>query len=159
MRKERIREWMGRKKRKSLSQRGWLEEESLARLITSGSKFPANHFYNTQAILLKEKAIQLRPTFHLRLTFMSSTQFYHSEYNVYLSADAILPCYHLNHAGLIIISPRTNILPTKTYISTYSTAQILQISSFMPAMTHTGLTFCLTNDFIFTRTVGQPVAT
>lgn len=88
-------------------------EESLARLITSGSKFPVNHFYNTQAILLKEEAIRLRPTFHLRLTFMSSTQFYHSKFNVYLSADAILPCYHLNHAGLIIISPRANMLPTK----------------------------------------------
>lgn len=32
-------------------------EESLARLITSGSKFPVNRFYNTQAILLKEEAI------------------------------------------------------------------------------------------------------
>lgn len=90
-----------------------MSEESLARLITSGSKFPVNRFYNIQAILLKEEAIRLRPTFHLRLTFMSSTQFYHSKFNVYLSADAILPCYHLNHAGLIIISPRANMLPTK----------------------------------------------
>ena len=47
-------------------------KKSRVRLITHGSKFPVNHFYNTQAILLEEQAIQLRPTFHLRLTFMSS---------------------------------------------------------------------------------------
>lgn len=86
---------------------GWgLKEESLVKLITSGSKFPVKRFYNTEAILLKEEAARPRPTFHLRLTFMSSTQFYHSEFNVYLSADAILPCYYLNRAVLIIISPR-----------------------------------------------------
>lgn len=110
----RKREWQSeqRKKRARAGERV-TGEESLARLITSGSKFPVNRFYNTQAILLKEEAIRLRPTFHLRLTFMSSTQFYHSKFNVYLSADAILPCYRLNRAGLIIISPRANMLPTK----------------------------------------------
>lgn len=92
---------------------GGLEEESLVRLITSGSKFPVNHFYDTQAILLKEEAILPCPTFHLCLTFMSSTQFYHRKCNVYLSADAILPCYHLNRAGLIIISPEDQYVPRK----------------------------------------------
>lgn len=141
-------------RRKSLRARGWLEEERLARLITSGSKFPANHFYNTQAIL-KEEAIRLRPTFYLGLTFMSSTQFYHSECNVYLSADAILPCYNLNRTGLIIISPRANMLPTQTYIYTCSSAQISQMFAFMPAITLTQLVFCIISDFIFTWTVGQ----
>lgn len=40
-------------KAKSLSEMGRLEG-SFARLITSGSKFPVNHLYNTQAIRLKE---------------------------------------------------------------------------------------------------------
>lgn len=126
---------------------GWLEEESLARLITSGSKFPANHFYNTWAILLKEEAIRLRPTFHLRLTFMSSTQFYHSECNVYLSADAILPCYYLNSAGLIIISRRANMLPQKPTSSFYSAARFS--FCFAAAVSHTELVFYRTNDCIF----------
>lgn len=109
-------------------------EESLARLITSGSKFPVNRFYNTQAILLKEEAIRLRPTFHLRLTFMSSTQFYHSKFNVYLSADAIQPCYHLNHAGLIIISPRANTLPTKRKKLTSWSRKFFSLFSAIPAV-------------------------
>lgn len=143
-------------RRKSLRKRGWLEEEeSRARLITSGSKFPVNHFYNTQAIRLKEEAIRLRPTFHLRLAFMSSTQFYHSEWNVCLSADAILPCYNLNRAGLIITSPRANMLPTKTYIYPRSTAQISQMFSLMPAITLAELVFCIINGFISTWTGGQ----
>lgn len=106
--------WGKRRSHRLGGQGRGLEEESLVRLITSGSKFPLNHFYNTQAILLKEEAIWLRPTFHLCLTFMSSTQFYHSECNAYLSANAILPCYLLNCAGLIIIPPRANMLPTKS---------------------------------------------
>lgn len=48
------------------------------RVITCGSKVPANRSYSTRAILLEEEAIRLCPTFHLQLTFMSSTQFYHS---------------------------------------------------------------------------------
>lgn len=109
MRKRRARGGEGRKKKA----RARLKE-SLARLITSGSKFPVNRLYNAQAILLKEEAILLCPTFHLRLTFMSSTQFYHSDCNV--SADAILPCYHLNHEGFIISSPRAGeLLIHKTY--------------------------------------------
>lgn len=123
-------------------------EENLARLITSGSKFPVKRFYNTQAILLKEEAIRLRPTFHLRLTFMSSTQFYHRECNAYLSADAILPCYHLNRAGLIIISPRANMLQHKN----------LQL-----AVTNVNLCVCVFSVLLFPRrtllindlTVGQ----
>lgn len=51
----------------------------------------------------KEEAILLCPSFHLRLTFMSSTQFYHSDCNA--TADATLPCYLLNSAGFIISSP------------------------------------------------------
>lgn len=54
---------------------------------------------------------------------MSSVQFYH------LSADATLPCYHLNRTGLIIISPRTDTLTTKTYKETYTTSTISQIHS------------------------------
>lgn len=85
--------------------------ETPPRLITRGSKFPVNRLYNTQAILLKEEAIQLCPTFHLRLTFTSPIQFYHSDCNV--SADAILPCYRLNRAGLIISSQRARVLLCK----------------------------------------------
>lgn len=136
---------------------GGLEEQSRARLITSGSKLPVSEFYNTQAILLKDEAIRERPTFHLHLTFMSSAQFYHSECKVYLSADAILPCYSLNRAGLIIISLRAIMLPT--YIYTCSTAQISQMFSFMHAKTLAELMYCIINDFIFTFTVGEPVAT
>ena len=92
-------------------------------------KIPTESFFQ-QAILLKDEAIRLRPTFHLRLTFLSSAQFYHSECNVYLLADAILPCYSLNLTVLIIMSPRANMLPTKPYISIYSTAYISQTSLF-----------------------------
>lgn len=46
------------------------------RLITLGSEFPPSLFYDVRSTVLKETAIQSRPTFHLRLTFMSSTQFY-----------------------------------------------------------------------------------
>lgn len=85
------------------------------RVITCGSKVPANHFYNTRAILLEEEAIRLCPTFHLQLTFMSSTQFYHSESNVYLSSGGSrAPCYYcLNRAGLLIIAPRAWTLPNE----------------------------------------------
>lgn len=85
------------------------------RVITCGSKVPANHFYNTRAILLEEEAIRLCPTFHLQLTFMSSTQFYHSQWNVYLSSDgSSAPCYYcLNRAGLLIIAPRAGTLPNE----------------------------------------------
>lgn len=82
---------------------GGLEERSPARLITRGSKFPVSHFRNIPAIVLKEAAIHQRPTFHLRLTFMSSTQFYHSERDVYPSSDTALvllllkPCRPPNH--------------------------------------------------------------
>lgn len=124
------------KKERAWEGRGWLEEESLVRLITSGSKFPLNHFDNTQAILLKDEAIRLRPTFHLGLTFMSSAQFYNSECNVYLLADAILPCYRLNRTGLIIISPRANMLPTKTpYPDLFPRKYLAKSFPFIPAIT------------------------
>lgn len=80
------------------------------RVITCGSKVPANHFYNTRAILLEEEAIRLCPTFHLQLTFMSSTQFYHSELSVYLSSGGTrAPCYYC--LDLLIRAPRAGTLP------------------------------------------------
>lgn len=94
---------------------GGLRKRSPARLITSGSKFPVNHFYNTQAILLKEEAIRRCPTFHLRLTFMSSTQFYHSECNAYRSSDAVVvlsllkPCRPPNHLPEGQCAPHENL--------------------------------------------------
>jgi len=110
-----------------------LKKKGLPGLLPVVQKFPVNHFYNTQDIPMEEKAIWLRPTFHLCLTFTSSAQFYHSECKVYLSADAMLPCYNSSRAGLIIISPRANMLPMN--METCSTAQTAQIFSFTGART------------------------
>lgn len=95
-------------KRQKRRREGETCKKSPVRHITHGSKFPLNHFYSTQAILLKEEAVRLCPTFHLCLTFTSSTQFYHSECYVYFSSDVVVvtrwyvllllkPCRPPNH--------------------------------------------------------------
>lgn len=68
------------------------------RLITLGSEFPPSLFYDVRSTVLKETAIPSCPTFHLCLTFMSSTQFYHGKGSI--SPHQMQSCYYLNRAGL-----------------------------------------------------------